>query len=329
MTTSKDMLGTIPRIRNVRKTPKYLQTFADYLYSKHHKSANTVSNTVSRLTTVHNHLMNSRSFKSRFNGDWRTVINCPIAFAEITDFDLFFDNRYQSKSANTRLAYKSAVKRFMSYAVTRLGYTNPMSDAHWAEVSVSRKNAADRTKEVPIVTEQIINQVYQAVSTLPASPLNVQRSIALQTLIETGGRVNEVLPLETKDVHKTDRGHVVRLANHKTIEKRYKERLVPVSEQLFDALQNHFELNKQDRGFIKYAFINNLGNPLSYSGFLKYIRKLGQIVGIRGLSPHLFRHYRITQWVKEHGINGSEQVAYWSGDLWPTLLRVYCHYEPK
>jgi len=299
--------------------PKYIRDYGKHLRTKHHLTYNSVRATMFRLLVIHRALVASSQFKHNHNGQWAEVKKCPIPYAGFEDWDQFFIGQYKKKSANTRRAYKQAINRFMAYAITRLGYTNPMTELEWQEISIGRKNYKDRTKKVIVLDDKKVSRLIKQGYRLDLNYENICHVLIMRVLAETGGRISEVLKIAKRDLKHPNGTPAIRLENRKTIQQRYKERIVPISESLYEALQNFLKLKDNEGIGSSRVFSRRDGEPVSYSAIAHYLGKFG-------VRAHLFRHYRLTKWVQEMGINQASKVAYFAGDEIRTILNTYYHH---
>jgi integrase/recombinase XerD len=109
-------------------------------------------------------------------------------------------------------------------------------------------------------------------------------------LLDTGARASEICAnprLKTPGLQIQDVDH--RNLTIRVMGKGDKERIVPISARTSKALWRYL-LSRPDAVPTEYVFTNQRGGPLTSSGLLQLIRRLGQRAGISNAHPHRFRH---------------------------------------
>ncbi len=79
----------------------------------------------------------------------------------------------------------------------------------------------------------------------------------------------------------------------------------------------------------EYVFVDPEGNPLSHYHMLRQIRNIGRIAGIkRKITLHIFRHTRITHFVKRGVKDDVIKLMMW-GNLKTDMFQTYAHLSLK
>lgn len=119
------------------------------------------------------------------------------------------------------------------------------------------------------------------------TPLGLRNIALLEFIYGSGLRVSELLNIQLKDLHLTEKYVVI-------IGKGEKERYVPLSNYAVTACKNYLlkareQLLKNKKSL--FLFINVNGTQLSRQGFYKELKKLAEKANIKKeISPHTLRH---------------------------------------
>jgi len=123
-----------------------------------------------------------------------------------------------------------------------------------------------------------------------ASSNNARDTAILETFLQTGIRLSELVGLKIHDVElpmKSDAdekgGGVMRISNLGR-----KDRLIPLNSRACNALERF--LADRPASTSPTFFLNRFGNPLGERGVQKLIDKLMTQAGIKGASVHTLRH---------------------------------------
>jgi len=313
---------------NFKNLPPYIADFRDYVINKRHNSERTANDITSRLLKVHNWLSLSKSYKKKHKDDWDKVIAMPIVFVDIKDMESFFNAQYHQTSANTRLAYKSAWNLFMVYAEISLGIENPIPDRHWKFIIVGKKNGQDKKKSELILNDDNVVQIIRTVYSTSNPSSRQRNSLILRTLIETGGRISEILSLHQSSFTLDDNNDTAIVINNtKTIQHRNPTRTLNISLDLYNAIQSYFSILRSEQQEFTLAFPTDKGAIINQNYYrITCIEPIAKELGLTGLHPHLFRHYRISEWCKSAVTEADmAKIAYWAGDTINTIRNVYLH----
>lgn len=149
-----------------------------------------------------------------------------------------------------------------------------------------------------------------------------QRSIdraLVMTLYEGGFRIGEIGSLSWKDVLFDDHGVVVN-TNFKTGKARY-VRLV-MSKEYLAAWKRDYPFEPEGDNLV---FVSALRNGMSYNTLSIQLKRLVARAGIeKHVTPHLFRHSRITHLIKE-GVNESVIKLMMWGSISTRQFKTYAH----
>lgn len=118
----------------------------------------------------------------------------------------------------------------------------------------------------------------------------------IQTLIDTGVRIDEALTLKTENVRLDD-------CVFEVVGKGSKKRIVPFSQELRKALFRFTQLKAKRAIPSRLLFCTRDGLQLSYRNTHRDILTLCTSLGITGprISPHTFRHYFAVSYIRNGG----------------------------
>lgn len=313
----------------IRELIPYIVDFENYIIKQRHNTQSTAINITSRLYKIHSWLINNKDFKKKHKDTWDTVCKMPLAYVDIGDMSLFFESHFQSTSANSRMAYKSTWNLFMIYAEIFLKIENPIPDRHWKIIIVGKKNGKDKKKSELVLTDEHIPNIIRAAYQTNIVSARQKNTLILRTMIETGARISEVLALRQSSFSENEGNPIVTIQNIKTIQYRHPTRDVPISIDLHNAMQIYFKIVRTERAKKResLAFSTKIGRVINPNYFRKTcIEPIGKYLDLKGLHPHLFRHYRISTWCEEARTEADvARVAYWAGDSVSTIRRIYLH----
>jgi len=140
----------------------------------------------------------------------------------------------------------------------------------------------------------------------------------LETLYASGLRISELISLIPDNLHGEDR-------YLRVIGKGAKERIVPIGAKALQWIDRY--LTEVRAGWVKKGvkeiFVNQHGHKLTRQGVWKLMRRYGQMVGIRGLSPHTMRHSFATHLVERGADLRSVQMMLGHSSI--NTTEVYTH----
>lgn len=141
----------------------------------------------------------------------------------------------------------------------------------------------------------------------------------IHVLYEGGFRIGEVGNLRWGDI-KFDDGGVIVNVNFKTGKPRY-IRLVMSKQVLSTWKKDH-----PDARTDAYVFLDRSGKPVNYYAVLKQMQRIVQRAGItKHVTPHTFRHSRITHLIKEGKMNESVIKLIMWGSTDTDMFSTYLH----
>ncbi|MBO6047723.1 MAG: tyrosine recombinase [Erysipelotrichaceae bacterium] len=130
-----------------------------------------------------------------------------------------------------------------------------------------------------------MNDIAKMLKTLGDEPVDVRNYAMILLLMATGIRVSELVNLTTNDVNlRAKMLHVIGKGN--------KERLIPIDDTTCDILKGYMynerkELNVQSS---QWLFMTKKGQPISRENFYGILRHIGQVAGVKKVTPHMLRH---------------------------------------
>lgn len=196
----------------------------------------------------------------------------------------------RKKFSNATYARKlTAIKNFYNFLILE----NEIIDNYTKDIE-SPKMA--KTLPSVLSVEEVTN-IFNSIDT--STPLGLRNLTLLEFIYGSGLRVSELLNIELKDIHLTEKYISV-------IGKGEKERYVPLSQPAVIACRNY--LLKSREILLKgndslHLFININGSKLSRQGFYKELKKMAENANVRtDISPHTLRHSFATH-LLENGID--------------------------
>lgn len=141
----------------------------------------------------------------------------------------------------------------------------------------------------------------------------------IHVLYEGGFRIGEVGNLKWGDIKFDDGGAIVNV-NFKTGKPRY-IRLVMSKQVLSTWKKDH-----PDARTDAYVFLDRSGKPVNYYAVLKQMQRIVQRAGItKHVTPHTFRHSRITHLIREGKMNESVIKLIMWGSTDTDMFSIYLH----
>lgn len=118
--------------------------------------------------------------------------------------------------------------------------------------------------------------------------------VVMSLLLDTGMRIGEVCLLQTDHI-KLDNKCIIVPEGGKS-----GTRLVPLSEQMVRTLKVWMK-RREKWAKCDYVFINRTGIRTRPTTYDQSFRRYGERVGLKGITPHTFRHYFCTRYLEEGG----------------------------
>lgn len=171
-----------------------------------------------------------------------------------------------------------------------------------------------------VVSEDKIEALLQAPDL--SRDLGVRDKAMIELLYATGLRVSELVGLEMAQM-RLDQGFLVVWG------KGSKERLVPVGENAEAWIARYLREVRPAllSGRHGVVFVNRRGSGMTRQGFWKILKQYGELVGIRGLSPHMLRH-SFASHLLEHGADlRAVQMMLGHADISTTQIYTHIHQQ--
>lgn len=192
-----------------------------------------------------------------------------------------------------------------------------LRDGHIREDPMAGLDAPQSARPMPtVLNSEEIEQLLSAVAT--DSPAGVRDRALLELLYATGLRVSELIALRVNDVE-TERGLLTCRG------KGSKQRRVPVGRSALCWLVRYRPARAAllaGRANV-FLFVSDSGKPLTRQQVWQQLRKLAAQVGLRHVSPHVFRHSFATHLMQQGADSRSVQALLGHSDLATTQL--YTH----
>ncbi len=171
-----------------------------------------------------------------------------------------------------------------------------------------------------VVSEDKIEALLQAPDL--SRDFGVRDKAMIELLYATGLRVSELVGLEMAQM-RLDQGFLVVWG------KGSKERLVPVGENAEAWIARYLREVRPAllSGRHGVVFVNRRGSGMTRQGFWKILKQYGELVGIRGLSPHMLRH-SFASHLLEHGADlRAVQMMLGHADISTTQIYTHIHQQ--
>jgi len=223
-------------------------------------------------------LQKFEAFLQAKNRDFET-----LSPQDLTDFEVSLKSLGLALSSINRTL--SAVKGFYKYASFEFDIANPTLEI--ASAKIARK--LPKALSVEEVTKLIESAKREG------DPVSLRDFAILELLYSSGGRVSEVVGVNTSDISisKTADGDVTVL---KLRGKGSKERLVPLGKFAVAAIEDYFTrtrpaLAAKNSKSEPALFLNARGKRLSRQSAWQIVLDAAVATGLEGrVSPHVFRH---------------------------------------
>ncbi len=210
---------------------------------------------------------------------------------------------------NTKNDYKIILKGFYKFLIK-----NKLSDIAIEDITSIKTSLKDcQTKTAnDILSESEIASMIRCSFTIRDKAL-------IYVMYEGGFRACEIGNMKWNQV-KIDEYGVIINVDEKTKKERY-VRLVAAKEYLIQWLNNYpFESNGE-----QFVFLKNDNTPLTYSAMRAQFKRIAKRAGInKKVTPHLFRHSRITQMIRDGYSESMIKKMMW-GNLNTKEFETYLH----
>jgi site-specific recombinase XerD len=245
---------------------------------------------------------------------WRRYLP-PFRTASITDLyqgiNKLKDARIQGRpyKQNTQRDFLNFIKRFFLWMIKHQ-YSLLMKD-DIREIKVPRTDTMTKTAEMMLSEDEVHKMIDACMSS---------RDRALLAMLYEGGfRIEEIGTMTWGQIKVDDYGMIVN-TNKKTEKPRY-VRLVS-STPFFAQWKNDYPYAISSEGLV---FTSHKRLPLRYEGIALQLKKIAARAGVRKrITPHLFRHSKITSMVRE-GYNETIIKKMMWGNIRTGMFETYCH----
>ncbi len=246
-------------------------SYLDQLRIERGLSSNSISSYARDLTKFESFLMDS-------NRDY-----AKLSVQDLTDFEVWLKAMGLALSSINRTL--SAVKGFYKYASLEFDIANPTLEV------VSAKIARKLPKALSV--DEVTSLIESAKR--EGDPISLRDFAMLELLYSSGGRVSEIVGVNTGDISvtQTNEGDVTVL---KLRGKGSKERLVPLGKFAVAAIEDYFTrtrpaLAAKNSKSEPALFLNVRGKRLSRQSAWQIVLDAAVASGLEGkVSPHVFRH---------------------------------------
>ncbi|KZZ85653.1 tyrosine-type recombinase/integrase [Bacillus sp. SJS] len=178
----------------------------------------------------------------------------------------------------------------------------------------SMNNLKEREKKIETLSIPEIKKLFKVLNKGLYS--DFREYVILHVLLDSFGRINEVLSLKKEDV-----SHEQKFVTFQQT-KNGKVRIVPVTRKTLKLIH---ELNEETEEFAsQYIFLTNHGKPLKPDTFRKHFREIVKRAGFeKRIHPHLFRHTASEMFLRQNGSMRVLQTILGHADL--TTTSRYAH----
>lgn len=242
--------------------------------------------------TVVNYVGASRTFEEFLLDSGHSAHLVDITAADIERFTVDQLKRRTPSTASTR--FRCIQQLFKWLTIEGEIDTNPMDGL--APPSVPEK-------PVPIITDDELRALIKA--TEGREFVQRRDNAILRVLIDTGVRVGELVKINLDDVD-LSRGEI------KVTGKGSRTRFVPLGVKSIESLDRYLRVRRRQTSESEPALWVGTKGRLSESGIAQMLRRRGTQAGVKGLTPHRFRHSFAHQWLAGGGNEGDlQQLAGW------------------
>lgn len=246
-------------------------SYLDQLRIERGLSSNSITSYARDLRKFEDFLIDSRKDFSK------------LTVQDLTDFEVSLKGKGLALSSINRTL--SAVKGFYKYASLEFDIANPTLEI------ISAKIARKLPKALSV--DEVTHLIESAKR--EGDPISLRDFAILELLYSSGGRVSEIVGVNTGDlsITQTNDGDVTVL---KLRGKGSKERLVPLGKFAVSAIEDYFTrtrpaLAAKNSKSEPALFLNARGKRLSRQSAWQIVLDAATATGLEGkVSPHVFRH---------------------------------------
>lgn len=246
-------------------------SYLDQLRIERGLSANSISSYARDLAKFETFLLSSHRNYSKLTSD------------DLTEFEVSLKSDGLAISSINRTL--SAIKGFYKYVALEFDISNPTLD-------ISTSKIARKLPKALSVEE--VTKLIESAQRI-GDPISLRDSAILELLYSSGGRVSEIVGINTTDISisKTNDGDVTVL---KLRGKGSKERLVPLGKFAVSAVEDYLIRTRPALAAMNpktepALFLNARGKRLSRQSAWQIVLDAAIATGLQGrVSPHVFRH---------------------------------------
>ncbi len=287
---------TIEKAREIVMRIKQLEGLSVHSISNYNK----LFNDFERFFNKRKHISNLTRDDARAFIEWQ--LNDKVQFKEAR-FRKDKKKGVSIGSANTYLQYGKAAFNVL----LNEGLVNE-------NIFESMKNIKQQQKQVDTLTPQEIKKMLNSLD--KSWYADFRAFVLIHTLIDTFGRISEVLALKKQDIDFEKEC----VTFNET--KNNKFRIVPITKKTMYLLDELIEETKDFES--EYIFLTNAGKPLTPDTFRKQLREITEKAGIeRRVHPHIFRHTSSMLFLKNNGSMRVLQKILGHRDIQTTMI--YSH----
>ncbi|WOF16788.1 tyrosine-type recombinase/integrase [Methanoplanus sp. FWC-SCC4] len=248
--------------------------------------------------------------------NWRRFI-CPYREAKLSDIYKAISNLKSAKTSrgrpykiNTVHDYVMFIKRISLWMIE-----NGYSDLPKEKIQKIKPPRADKTTKRP---DQMLSK--EDIESIIRGCLTSRDRALISVLYESGCRISELGCLTWGRIRFDEYGVILTIEDTKCSTQRY-VRLVMAKPYLSAWRQDYPFEPKGD----SLAFITHRKDPLTYDTTVKIIRRVALRGGVeKHITPHIFRHSRITHLINE-GMNESVIKLMMWGNINTPMFQTYAH----
>ncbi len=210
---------------------------------------------------------------------------------------------------NTQRDFLNFIKRFYVWLIDHQYSSIPKETV--LQIKVPRTDAMTKTAEMMLSEDEVRAMINAC--------MNSRDRALIATLYEGGFRIEEIGLLTWSQIKVDDYGMIIN-TNKKTEKPRY-IRLVSATPYLAQ-WRNDYPYAIAADGLV---FTSRKNLPLRYEGIALQLKKIAARAGLKKrITPHLFRHSRITTMVQQ-GYNETIIKKMMWGNIRTVMFETYCH----
>jgi len=238
-----------------------------------------------------------------------TTCNMPDIYLAIENYRS--DGNHKESTQRNRLA---TLKRFLLW-IHENGYSPNLNGEKLKKIHIPQTKPSKNAED--ILTADEVQSIINATT-------NPRDKALLELLYDSMGRVGEVATLKWNQIEFKDNYATVTLQS-----KTDYSRKVPIY-TAHVALRQLMNYTSPEPHYYIFAARNSNGrSPIAYQGVRQMVQKAAERAGItKNVTPHLFRHTRITDLMRMGISEQSIKMMAW-GTVSTDMLKVYAHLTPS